>query len=155
MPQPAGALIKTTAALSLPDIPLGSAMIFSVHVLAPPYSRQANQTALQFCRAVLRQGHQLKRVFFSGDGVLSASQLGVPPQDEINLYKEWIRLNADHGVELVVCISACLRRGMVNVSEAERYQLPAANLSPSFVVAGLGQLVDAALESDRLVTFGA
>lgn len=130
-------------------------MIFSVHVLAPPYRHQANLTALQFCRAVLRQGHQLKRVFFSGDGVLSASALGVPPQDEINLYQEWVALNTGHGVELVVCISACLRRGLVNTSEAARYRLPAANLNEHFVVAGLGQLVDAALESDRLVTFGA
>ena len=130
-------------------------MLFSVHVLAPPYSHQANLTALQFCRAVLRQGHQLKRIFFSGDGVLTASRLGVPPQDEINLYQAWIDLATEHGVELVVCISACLRRGMVNESEAERYQLPAANLDNRFVIAGLGQLVDAALESDRLVTFGA
>ena len=129
-------------------------MIFSVHVLAPPYSQQANLTALHFCQAVLRQGHQLKRVFFSGDGVLTASQLGVPPQDEINLYQEWVKLGAESQVELVLCISACLRRGMVNASEADRYQLPAHNLNPQFIVAGLGQLVDAALDSDRLVTFG-
>src|SRR5690606_13863074 len=106
----------------------GAAMIFSVHVLAPPYSQQSNLTALQFCGAVLAQGHQLKRVFFSGDGVLSASRLGVPPQDEINLYQEWLTLHEELGVELVVCISACLRRGMVNASEAERYQLSAVNL---------------------------
>lgn len=130
-------------------------MIFSVHVLAPPYSHQSNQTALRFCQAVLRQGHELKRVFFSGDGVLSASSLGVPPQDEVNLYQEWVKLQSEHHVELVVCISACLRRGMVNEMEAERYQLPAANLDDHFIVAGLGQLVDAAIESDRLVTFGA
>lgn len=130
-------------------------MIFSVHVLAAPYSQQANLSALQFCRAVLRQGHQLKRVFFSGDGVLTATQLAIPPQDEINLYREWIDLGTEHGVELVVCISACLRRGIVNASEAERYQLSNHNLAPQFIVAGLGQLVDAAIESDRLITFGA
>lgn len=130
-------------------------MIFSVHVLVPPYSQQANQTALHFCHAVLRQGHQLLRVFFSGDGVLTATRLGVPPQDEADLYREWVQLSQDHGVELVVCVSACLRRGIVNESEASRYQLNGANLAPQFVIAGLGQLVDAALESDRLVTFGA
>lgn len=130
-------------------------MIFSVHVLAPPYSNQANFSALQFCRAVIRQGHQLKRVFFSGDGVLTASTLGVPPQDEIQLYQQWTALAQEHSVELVVCISACLRRGIVNDSEAERYQVPAHNLAPAFILAGLGQLVDAALDSDRLITFGA
>lgn len=130
-------------------------MIFSVQVLAPPYSRQANLSALQFCRAVLRQGHQLKRVFFAGDGVLTASKLMVPPQDEIHLHQEWIQLAAEHSVELVVCISACLRRGIINDSEAARYQLDATNLDDHFILAGLGQLVDAAIESDRLVTFGA
>ena len=129
-------------------------MIFSVHVLAPPYSQQANASALQFCRATLQQGHQLKRVFFSGDGVLSASTLAVPPQDEQNLYRGWQEL-AQQGVELVVCISACLRRGIINESEAARYQVAGHNLAPWFVLAGLGQLVDAALESDRLITFGA
>lgn len=130
-------------------------MLFSVHVLAPPYSRQSNLTALQFCLAVLRQGHQIKRVFFSGDGVQSATTFGVPPQDEFQIYQGWIELARLHQVELVVCISACLRRGVVNASEAERYQLPGNNLAPEFVLAGLGQLVDAALESDRLITFGA
>ena len=129
-------------------------MIFSVHVLAPPYSRQSNASALQFCRAVLQQGHQLKRVFFSGDGVLSASTLAVPPQDEAHLYRGWQDLAAQ-GVELVVCISACLRRGIINESEAARYQVPGHNLAPGFILSGLGQLVDAALESDRLITFGA
>lgn len=130
-------------------------MLYSIHVIAPPYSRQANQTALQFCRAALRQGHQIKRVFFSGDGVHSATRLGVPPQDELHLYSGWIELARQHQVELVVCISACLRRGIVDPGEAARYQLAGSNLAPEFVIAGLGQLVDAALESDRLITFGA
>ncbi len=130
-------------------------MIFSVHVLAPPYSRQANLTALLFCQAVVAQGHELKRVFFSGDGVLTASRIAVTPQDEINLYDAWLKLASDHDIELVVCISACLRRGIVDQGEAERYQLGSHNLAPQFIIAGLGQLVDAALESDRLITFGA
>lgn len=130
-------------------------MQYAVHVLAPPYSQQANATALHFCRAVLSQGHGLKRVFFSGDGVYSATTLGVPPQDESNWYHEWVALAEQQGVELVVCISACLRRGIINATEAERYGLPGHNLSSAFVLAGLGQLVDAALEVDRLITFGA
>ena len=130
-------------------------MIYSVHVLASPYSQQANASALHFCHALLQRGHELKRVFFSGDGVLSATSLAVPPQDESNWYRQWIELAEAHNVELVVCISACLRRGIVNESEADRYELPAHNLAPQFILAGLGQLVDAALESDRLVTFGA
>jgi len=130
-------------------------MIFSVHVLAAPYSNQGNLSALRFCRATLGAGHSIKRVFFSGDGVLVGTQLGTPPQDELDLYSAWQELCEKHAVELVVCISACLRRGILNESEAARYEKTGHNLAPGFVLSGLGQLVEAGLESDRLITFGA
>lgn len=87
--------------------------------------------------------------------MLTGTLLANPPQDEPDLYRAWHELSDSHGVELVVCISACLRRGIVNESEAARYEKPSHNLAPGFVLSGLGQLVEAGLESDRLITFGA
>ena len=87
--------------------------------------------------------------------MLTGTELASPPQDEINLYSAWNELNESHSVELVVCISACLRRGIINASEAARYEKSASNLAPGFVLSGLGQLVEAGLESERLITFGA
>ena len=55
---------------------------------------------------------------------------------------------------MVVCIAAALKRGILNQEEAERYEKPAHNLRDGFAISGLGQLVDAALMSDRLITFG-
>ena len=130
-------------------------MIFSIHIVSAPYSHQSALTALRFCQAALKAGHQIKRVFFSGDGVLAGTGLASPPQDEVNLYAEWQALADEHQVELVVCISACLRRGIINESEAERYGKSQHNLSGAFLLSGLGQLVEAGLESDRLITFGA
>ncbi len=129
-------------------------MIFSVHVLTGPYSKHSNTTALRFCQASLKKGHSIKRVFFSGDGVLSGTSLAVTPQDEPDIYQQWQSLAKDEEIELVVCVSACLRRGILNASESERYEKGAFNLSEAFVLSGLGQLVEAGLESDRLVTFG-
>lgn len=129
-------------------------MIFSIHIQCAPYSQQAALTALRFCQASLTAGHTIKRVFFSGDGVWIGTGLAQPPQDEVDLYQGWIELAQDQHVELVVCISACLRRGILNQSEADRYEKPAHNLPPEFVLSGLGQLVEAGLESDRMVTFG-
>jgi len=129
-------------------------MIFTVHVLAAPYSHQGNLSALRFCQAAIAAEHRIKRVFFSGDGVLTGTELASPPQDEINLYSAWNELNESHSVELVVCISACLRRGIINASEAARYERSASNLAPGFILSGLGQLVEAGLESERLITFG-
>lgn len=130
-------------------------MIFSIHVVTAPYSHQSVLSALRFTQAVLRGGHSIKRVFFSGDGVFVGTDLASPPQDEPDLYLQWQSLAKDHGVELVVCISACLRRGIINASEAERYEKAGHNLSDAFILSGLGQLVEAGIESDRLVTFGA
>ncbi len=129
-------------------------MIFSLHVVTGPYSNQSNLTALRFCQASLKKGHSIRRVFFSGDGVFTGSNLAVAPQDEIDLYQQWQELANTEGVELVVCISACLRRGILNASESARYEKGAFNLSDAFVLSGLGQLVEAGLESDRLITFG-
>ncbi len=124
-------------------------------MLSAPYSHQSALTALRFCQASLQAGHQIKRVFFSGDGVLVGTGLASPPQDEIDLYQAWRELAREHQVELVVCVSACLRRGIINASEAERYEKSGHNLTEEFVLSGLGQLVEAGLESDRVITFGA
>ncbi len=129
-------------------------MIFTLHVICAPYSQQSNLSALQFCQAALTAGHKVRRVFFSGDGVHSGNALSVPPQDELNLVRAWETLAESSGVELVVCVSAALRRGVINQQEANRYSKPQYSLSESFTLSGLGQLVEAALESDRVITFG-
>lgn len=129
-------------------------MIFALNVLSPPYARQGALTALRFAQAAITSGHQVNRVFFSGDGVLNGSALGVPPQDEIDIYQRWQLLARNHGVELVLCISACLKRGMVNESEQGRYGLSGRNIAEGFIVAGLGQLAESSIVADRLITFG-
>lgn len=140
--------------MAISNFNLSTTMIFSLHVIDGPYSKQSNLSALRFCEAALIKGHRIKRVFFSGDGVLSGTDLAVTPQDEVDLYKAWQSVATDHQIELVVCVSACLRRGVLNVTEAERYEKQNHNLSDAFVLSGLGQLVEAGLESDRLITFG-
>ena len=134
--------------------PHGTMMKIAVHVTGSPYSQQSNLTALRFCQAVIQEGKQLSRVFFSGDGVHSATNLAIAPQDEADLYAEWQELALKHDVDLVVCISACLRRGIINEEEAQRYEKTNHNLKQGFVLSGLGQLVEASIECDRLVTFG-
>lgn len=129
-------------------------MKFSLAVYSAPHSSQAAASALRFARALLAQGHQLYRVFFYCDGVHNASALAAPPQDEADLVSAWQTLQRQHQLDLVVCIAAAQRRGVLNESEAARWEKPAANLATGFELAGLGQLADAAVNSDRLITFG-
>ena len=129
-------------------------MKFSLLVLGAPYSSQSVQSALRFAHAVLDSGHELLRVFFYHDAVNIGNALITPPQDEPDLPRQWAELADKHGVDLVVCIASALKRGVLDEGEAKRYQRPAANLAPGFEISGLGQLTEAALLSDRLVTFG-
>ncbi|WP_237065124.1 sulfurtransferase complex subunit TusD [Microbulbifer guangxiensis] len=129
-------------------------MIFSLVVYSAPHAGESAATAVRFARALVDQGHRLYRVFFYGDGVHSGSALAAPPQDEQDLLGQWQALYREHGVDLVVCIAAAQRRGVLSQSEAQRLERPAANLAEGFELGGLGQLADATAHSDRIVTFG-
>ena len=129
-------------------------MKFALMVTAAPYQSQAPRSALEFASAATRAGHDIVRVFFYFDGVLIASSLNVPPQDETDLAERWSAFAEEHEIELAVCIAASLRRGVLNDDEAARYSRPAANLRAGFEIVGLGQLVDAMINADRCVTFG-
>ena len=95
------------------------------------------------------------RVFFYHDGVLAANHLSAPPQDEQDLVTAWQDLVSTWQVDLTVCIASCLRRGILDETEADRYAKSAQNIASGFNISGLGQLVDATLNSDRVITFGA
>ncbi len=129
----------------------------SVLVHAAPYTHQAADTAYQFILAAIAKGHAITRVFFYHDGVNIATRLAVPPADDRNIQKCWSVLAAEHGVDLVVCIAAAQRRGILDEGEARRHGKGdgAANLAPGFRIAGLGQLIEMGIQSDRLVVFGA
>jgi tRNA 2-thiouridine synthesizing protein D len=129
-------------------------MIFSLAIYAAPYTSQASDSAYRFALALLENGHTLYRVFFYQDGVHTASSLSTPQQDETHFTQNWQALAKNHNIDLVVCIAAALKRGLLNQQEATRYDKAAYNLAAGFELSGLGQLVDAAVISDRLVTFG-
>lgn len=94
------------------------------------------------------------RLFFYQDGVHSASDNIVTPQDEPDLPAQWRTFVNEHQLDGVVCIAAALRRGVLNQEEAARYQRPAVNLSAPWELSGLGQLHDAVQAADRLICFG-
>lgn len=118
-------------------------MKIGVLVNEGPYQHQSSDSAYLFCRAALEAGHEIDRVFFYHDGVNNATKLTEPPQDDRNIVARWAKLAEEHGVDLVVCVAAALRRGIVDDI-----------LAKGFRISGLGQLVESAIRSDRLVVFG-
>ena len=108
-----------------------------------PYTHQASDSAYQFALAALGKGHQIYRVFFYHDGVNNATRLTEPPQDDRHIVNRWSKLAAEHGIDLVVCVAAALRRGIKDEI-----------LAKGFRISGLGQLVETGIQADRLVVFG-
>jgi len=94
------------------------------------------------------------RVFFYHDGVNVSSRLSVPPQDERHIQQQWSALAKEHGLDLVVCIAAAQRRGLLDENEAKRQGKDANNIAEGFRISGLGQLIEMGIQTDRLVTFG-
>ena len=129
-------------------------MKFSIVIYAAPYSTESAATALRFAESLIQQGHELYRLFFFGDGVHNASKLTVVAQNEINLQLQWSKLIEEHDIDSVICVSSALRRGVLDQTEADRHELGTASAYESSDVAGLGQLIDASLHSDRVVNFG-
>ena len=118
-------------------------MLFGILVNEGPYTHEAADSAYQFCKAALAKGHKIHRVFFYHDGVNNSTRLTEPPQDDRNVVSRWSKLAQEHGIDLVVCVAAALRRGIKDDI-----------LAPGFRISGLGQLIESGIESDRLVVFG-
>ncbi|MFV3406366.1 MULTISPECIES: sulfurtransferase complex subunit TusD [Pseudomonas] len=128
-------------------------MKFAIAVFSPAHA-PSSRRALRFAEAVLAGGHDIARLFFYQDGVHSASANIVAPQDEQDIAAQWRAFVSAHRLDAVVCIAAALRRGVLDDTEANRYQRPAVNLPEPWELSGLGQLHEAAQLADRLVCFG-
>ena len=118
-------------------------MNFAILINEGPYTHEATDSAYLFARAAIEKGHQVSRVFFYHDGVNNSSRLTEPPQDDRHNVNRRSKLAEEHKVDLVVCVAAALRRGIKDE-----------NLAPGFRISGLGQLIEAGIQAERLVTFG-
>jgi tRNA 2-thiouridine synthesizing protein D len=126
----------------------------TIQVNEGPYQHQSADTAYHFAKAALDKGHEIFRIFFYHDGVNNGTRLTTPPQDDRNIVKRWSELAEAHNIDMVLCVAAAQRRGIVDDGEAERNGKDATNMAPGFRISGLGQLVEGGIESDRLIVFG-
>ena len=117
-------------------------MKFSILILEGPYHHESGDSAYRFVEAALRKGHEIRGIFFYHDGVYNVTKLMEPPSDDRNIAKRWSEIGAK-GIDIVVCIAAAKRRGITPEI-----------IVPNTRISGLGQLLEMAVDSDRLVTFG-
>lgn len=128
-------------------------MIFSLLIQTSPQNLAIASTALEFAKALVRRQNKIYRIFFYGDGVELASIAPMHPQDEPDIQAAWRAFIAEHKIDAVVCIAAALKRGIVNDTESRRYQKNLVTLANEYDLSGLGQLIDATVASDKIITF--
>ena len=104
-------------------------MKFGILVSEGPYTHQASDTAYQFAGPALARGTRCSACFSTTTGCTTRPGLTEPPQDDRHVVNRWSALKAEHGVDLVVCVAAALRRGIKDEV-----------LAPGFRISGLGQL---------------
>lgn len=96
----------------------------------------------QQCQDLLVQGQHVEAIFFFQDGVLNASRLNHPPEDEFNLTPAWQQLAKQHNVELLVCVASALRRGIIDEDNARFHNITGSNLADGFTIAGLTRWIE-------------
>ena len=129
-------------------------MKLTIQVNEGPYQHQSADSAYYFAKAALEKGHEIYRIFFYHDGVNNGTRLTTPPQDDRNIVARWSELAEQQDLDMVLCVAAAQRRGIVDDGEAERNGKDATNIAPGFRISGLGQLIEGGVQSDRLVVFG-
>lgn len=128
-------------------------MKYAIQVNTSPYQSSSGERAYQFTKTALEMGHEVERVFFYQEGIYHAFNTLTPPDDEVNPVKLWTELVQNYSLDLVVCISAAQRRGLLEKNEAKRQGKQDNNIAEGFRIAGLGLWVEAILVADRFLEF--
>ncbi len=129
-------------------------MKFAIQINCSPNQTHTSHTAYQFVKTALHLGHEVIRVFFYQEGVYHAFAHALPPDDEWQYTACWQKLVQDYALDLVVCISAAQRRGLLCADEAKQRHKADDDLAQGFRISGLGQLIEANLLADRFIVFG-
>lgn len=104
--------------------------------------------ALRLAQAYKNKQYRVS-VFFYQDAVSIANQLNWQTDDQLNLQQQWQSL----GIDLPVCVSASLTRGISDDENAQRHHLNQANLAQGFQLVGLGVLSDLITQADKVLQF--
>lgn len=128
-------------------------MNYTVLVTGSAYGTQNASTALLFCQSLIKMRHTLNSVFFYCDGVFNANSFNKSAIDEFNLLIGWEKLNKKYKVKLYVCISAALRRGVIEDEKLSDSKIKKGNFSNFFQLTGLVELANSIRFSDRIIQF--
>lgn len=120
-------------------------------VTSSPHSRQGKE-ALQTAKTLLAQGASLL-VFFYGDGAYTANRLMWQTADVESVSHGWCILAQEYRLDLPVCVSTALARGICDDVNAKRHHLDGENLLSPFRLVGLSELALHLNDNTKLMQF--
>ena len=106
-------------------------MVFTFIIRTNPSQSAKWRRVQHFVQATINTGFSIRQLFFQANGVLTAMHVEAKPN--------WISLATKSSSELVICSQA-----------AEEFCI---RPSAPFVIGGLGSLIEAAVVSDKVITF--
>lgn len=129
-------------------------MNYTILVTGAAYGTQYASSAFLFCQNLVKTKHNLYSIFFYCDGVLNANSMITPAIDEFNLIKAWQELHVRYKVNLYVCYSAALRRGILeDKTKIDINSSKKGNLGFYFELSGLIELANSIKICDRIIQF--
>jgi tRNA 2-thiouridine synthesizing protein D len=128
-----------------------AALSYTIILTQSPALSESHLTAQRLISELISNGDKIDRVFFYQDAAFIGLNSQVPGQGLEASYKGWIDLQCEQSFPLQICIANALRRGVVDKTEAERYQC-LETLHEGFQLSGLGEVADACQSSDRIIT---
>ncbi len=96
--------------------------------------------AVRYARSALAQTNKIE-IFFYADGASTANALSWQTAEQINICQEWQKLAEKYQLNLSVCVSTALARGVSDKANSQRHQLSGDNLAQGFHLVGLSELV--------------
>lgn len=120
----------------------------------PPHHPLA-QHALTYAKTFLHDNQNEQAslsIFFYADGATHANRLAWQSADQPNLTHDWQQLAEVYGIDLPVCVSTALARGITDEQNAQRHELGSENISSEFSLVGLSELV-MAMNNSKVIQF--
>jgi tRNA 2-thiouridine synthesizing protein D len=117
---------------------------FLIFITRSPFESLNGQTALSFCEAAIKCGHEISQVFFYQQGVQHGNFQIQPASGEHSQLSKWVYFSEQSKTPLNICVTAGLKRGVLGAEEAQ-YNGKQENVHPAFNSVGMSEYF-AALE---------
>ncbi len=111
---------------------------FLIFVTRSPFESLNGQTALSFCEAAIKLGHEVSQVFFYQQGVQQANDFIQPAAGEQSQLAKWVIFSEQTRTPLNICVTAAIKRGVVSTEEAMsngKFE----NIHPVFKAVGMSE----------------